>query len=141
MKTNNRSTLSGTDVTSHKNVRGKKTRNPGYKPGDHWVQCDICASSVRSSDARLTWDNMVVCPDDWEPRHPQDFVRGRSDNMAAQGLVRTESEDVFVGSRCTSNTAIPGKAIPGCMVASVVYGFALKADLTPIPPPTFGPLL
>ena len=84
-----------------RNVRGKRTRNPGYEPGNNWVECDICASTIRSQDARLTWDNYVVCPDDWEPRHPQDFVRGRQDRISAAGdgelgLVRSESEDVFV---------------------------------------------
>jgi hypothetical protein len=66
-----------------KNVRGKKTRSPSYKPGDHWVQCDRCASIIRSSDAMQTWDGLIVCPDDWEIRHPQDFVRGRSEDIAA----------------------------------------------------------
>ncbi len=69
-------------------------RSPGYIPGDHWVTCDRCGFDVRSSRARKTWDGLVVCPDDWEPRHPQDFVRGREDRQAAQGLVRPEPAEV-----------------------------------------------
>ncbi len=81
-----------------RNVRGKRNRNPGYKPNDHWVQCDRCAANILSSDAMITWDNLVVCPDDWEIRHPQDFVRAKADDITAKDPRRSESEDVFVTS-------------------------------------------
>lgn len=74
----------------------RTTRNPGFKPGDHWVQCDKCSKILRSSKARITWDNLIVCPKDWEPRHPQDMIRSKEDNQAAKGLVRPESDDVFI---------------------------------------------
>lgn len=81
-----------------KDVKGKKTRNPGYLPGNHWVACDRCGIAVRSKDAMKTWDDLVVCPNDWEPRHPQDFVRGVEDVTAAQGLVNSEPSDLFASS-------------------------------------------
>ena len=59
----------------------KKTRNPGYKAGDNWVICDKCGFAIYGSEAKETWDGLVVCPEDWEPRHPQDFVRGKRDNI------------------------------------------------------------
>jgi len=80
---------------TQRNVRGKKTRNPGFEAGNHWVQCDRCAAAIRAEDALETWDNLIVCPDDWEIRHPQDFVRGRYDDIRAKGLVRSEAADVF----------------------------------------------
>lgn len=76
-----------------KNARNKKTRNPGFKTGDHWVSCDVCACTIRASDSMKTWDNRVVCPDDWEPRHEQDFVRSRQDKQTPQGNVRPEPAD------------------------------------------------
>ena len=79
-----------------RNVRNKKTRNPGYIPGDHWVECDRCGSAIRSSEAMPTWDNLLVCPDDFEPRHEQDFVRSRQDDQSPKGNVSTESPDRFV---------------------------------------------
>lgn len=75
---------------------GKKTRNPGFEPGNHWVTCDICGFNIRSSDAKETWDNLVVCPEDWEPRQPQDFVRGVGEDQSPKGLTRTEPTDTFI---------------------------------------------
>lgn len=63
---------------------GKHTRNPGYIPGDHWVTCDRCGFHIRASDAMETWDGLIVCPEDWEPRHPQDFVRTRADKQSVR---------------------------------------------------------
>jgi hypothetical protein len=37
-----------------------------------------------------------VCPDDWEPRHEQDFTRSTEDRIAAQGFVRLDPEPTFV---------------------------------------------
>lgn len=65
--------------------------NPGYIPGDHWVECSRCGFDCRASQAKKEWNGLVVCPKCWEPRHPQDFIRGRTDDQAAKGLVRPAS--------------------------------------------------
>ena len=75
---------------------GKKIRNPGWESGNHWVECDMCGFIIRAEDAKVTWDNLVVCPEDYEPRHPQDFVRAQEEDQAADEPVRPESEDTFV---------------------------------------------
>lgn len=111
------------DYRQSVNARGKKTRNPGWKAGDHWVQCDRCASAIRTSDSMVTWDNLIVCPDDWEIRHPQDFVRGRADNIAAKGLVRSESGDIFINETKAVTSA------PTNVMTSVV-GVAAQAEVT-----------
>lgn len=92
-----------------RNVRGKKTRNPGWEAGNHWVTCDRCGCAIRAKDAKKEWTGLWVCPDDWEPRHPQDFVRGRYDEIAAQEPVRPESPDIFVdrGPREEEENEIP----------------------------------
>lgn len=69
--------------------------NEGYQPGNHWVQCDECGFKVRANETRIRWDGMRVCLKDWEPRHPQDFVRGRRDRQRVPNP-RPESPDVFV---------------------------------------------
>ena len=94
--------------TPRKNVRGKRTRNPGYDPGNHWLDCDRCGCTIRKNDAMITWDDLVVCPDDWEPRHPQDFVRGRADDQSAKAPVRSEPVDTFIEvTRLPSVSTIP----------------------------------
>lgn len=66
-----------------------------YTSGDHYVICDRCGFKVRRSDARRTWDNLIVCPFDYEARHPQDFKRGRRDKIAVDDA-RPEQADIFL---------------------------------------------
>ena len=84
--------------------RNKHTRSPGYKPGDNWLVCDVCGCNVYSSAALERWDGAVVCKQDWEPRHEQDFVRARADKIKPDGLLRPEGEDDY--------TTIPGISGP-----------------------------
>ena len=71
------------------------TNDWGYVAGDHWVICDVCGFKYRSSRTRVRWDNLRVCTADWEPRHPQEYVRGRSDKIAVANP-RPRPVDVFV---------------------------------------------
>lgn len=70
-------------------------KNPGYIPGQNWCICDVCGFDFRAGQMRRRWDNLLVCPEDWEPRHPQDFVRGvRDDTRPA--VVNPPGPDVFI---------------------------------------------
>ena len=45
-----------------------------YIPGDFYQICDECGRKMRSSQTKLRWDGMIVCPADWEVRHPQELL-------------------------------------------------------------------
>ena len=45
-------------------------------PGDYNVICDVCGFKLKRSQTRKRWDGLLVCDADWEPRHPQDYVKG-----------------------------------------------------------------
>lgn len=66
--------------------------NPGFQPGNYWAVCDRCGFDYRIKDLKMTWDGLLVCDKDWEPRQPQDFVRTVVDTIAPQGPVRPEPE-------------------------------------------------
>jgi len=57
----------------------------------------------------------MVCPSDYEVRHPQEFVRGSADTQVPP-WTRPESSDTFVLA-CTTRTSIVGYASAGCMIA------------------------
>ena len=97
---------------------GKKTRNPGWKNGGHWVVCDVCSLVYRNKDMMKRWDGTVVCKYDFEARHPQDLIRAVKDDQTPVGYVRPEGEDTY-GSICTpeGRLAIAGRAVAGCSVA------------------------
>ena len=58
--------------------------------------CDRCGSKRWNDELRKEWDGLMVCADTcWEPRNPQDFVRGVQDKQNPP-WVRPEPADVFV---------------------------------------------
>jgi hypothetical protein len=62
--------------------------------GDWNIRCDRCGKKMKGSEARRTWEGYYVCAADWEPRHPQDFVKGVRENPTPP-FVRNPP-DVFV---------------------------------------------
>lgn len=77
-----------------------KDRNadPAWISGDPWLQCDRSGFKVRKSQTRQEWNGLIVRKVDWEPRHPQDFVRGRADKQSFPGARPEPVEDVFLGA-------------------------------------------
>ena len=47
----------------------------GYKRNSWNAICDVCGFEFKSNQLRERWDGFMVCRDDWETRHPQEFVR------------------------------------------------------------------
>ena len=52
-----------------------------YIPHEWNVVCDICSKKIKASEARQRWDGLIVCPSDFEHRHPQDYVRAKTDKI------------------------------------------------------------
>lgn len=46
-----------------------------YKPGTWNVICAVCGTTFKSDEIRKRWDGVLVCKDDWEPRHVLDFIK------------------------------------------------------------------
>ena len=71
-----------------------------YKKGDWNVICDYSGFKCKRSECKRTWDGFIVRADFHEPRHPQDFVRGRVDKMSVPpGESRSEATDTFITSQ------------------------------------------
>jgi len=54
----------------------------GFEPGLWKVQCDRCGFWMKSNALRAEWTGLRVCGDCWEPRHPQENIRGKADVQA-----------------------------------------------------------
>jgi len=93
---------------------GKKTRNPGYQPGNHWVKCDVCDFVYRDSEMFERWDGAVVCNHDWESRHPQDLTRGVEDKITPDGFIRPDDDANAGITVCITRSARAGQAEAGC---------------------------
>lgn len=75
-----------------------------YVPGDFYRICDRCGFKKRASETFRTWDGLYVCAEDFETRHPQDFVRGRKDHRSVPDA-RPEPLDNLGGPLQTNLTA------------------------------------
>jgi len=68
---------------------------PRYDRGDWNAICDACGKQLKASELRQRWDGLKVCNQDWEPRHPQDFVKGVADYQAPP-FTRPEQQNQFI---------------------------------------------
>jgi len=72
-----------------------------YDKGDWNSICDVCGRKYKASLLKQRWDGLMCCPQDWEIRQPQDFVRGVPDPQLVP-WVRDEPTDQFVPLHFTS---------------------------------------
>lgn len=89
---------------------------PHYDKGDWIAICDVCGRKYKASMLQRRWDGLMCCPDDWETRHPQDFVRGVPDPQAV-GWTRDEPQDQYTLG-CSTRTSIVGYASAGCAITA-----------------------
>lgn len=118
-----------------------------YKSGDWWVLCDSCNQKTPAHLIKKRWDGFMVCPDDWEVRHPQDFVKATIDKISVP-FSRPRSTDTFVELTLTTNisdtTTVRDttvnkdvyKVVPSVptffgTVTSEPLGFAVLGDFVP----------
>lgn len=66
-----------------------------YKAGKWKAICDQCGFEFYNDELRKRWDGLMVCHADWEPDHPQKFLRVREDSTSVPWS-RPEPPDVFV---------------------------------------------
>jgi hypothetical protein len=76
-----------------------------YRSGTYNGICDRCGSKFKFSDLKLEWDGLYVCTANgcWEPRQPQDYVKGVRDDMAVP--VSRPDTTIFTDT-ITANTVI-----------------------------------
>ena len=66
-----------------------------YISGQWNVICDVCGKKIKAGKAKQRWDGFIVCEEDYETRHPQDFVKARVDKISVP-FTRPRPVDVFV---------------------------------------------
>lgn len=61
--------------------------------GSYNAICPVCGWKYKASELKRRWDGLMVCPTDWETRHPMDFFRTIPDQKALP-FVLPDFEDV-----------------------------------------------
>jgi len=65
--------------------------------GNHLVIDDLTGHKYRNDEMRFTWQGFLVHKDDWDPKHPQLDLRGRSEKISVPDA-RERQDDKFVTS-------------------------------------------
>lgn len=66
-----------------------------WDSGSWWVLCDVCNKKTQANQTKQRWDGFIVCKEDWEVRHPQDFVKATTDKISVP-FTRPRGTDEFV---------------------------------------------
>lgn len=112
--------------------------------GDWNTICFECGNKFKASMMRRHWQGYWVCPQHWEPRHEQDFVKNVADNQVPPWM-QPPPADVFTHisavtptptpsptptpppspGLCTPDgqSAIPKYAVPGCCIPGFISPF------------------
>lgn len=76
---------------------------PSYKKGDWLVICDRDGFKYKASEMRKEWNGLIVHKNNFETRHPQEFVRGRKDDQSVP-WTRSEGADVEIDTSSWADT-------------------------------------
>lgn len=91
-----------------------------YAPGDWNIACSMCGRKRKASTLVKNWQGMWRCPEHNEPRHPQDFVKGVEEHMAAD-FVQNPTWTEVLSCDYEGASAIPARSMPGCCIPSLPY--------------------
>ena len=78
-----------------------------YDSGQFNLYCDVCKRKIKADDAKHRWDGFIVCPDDWESRQPQDFVKAKIDKIMVPFSRPVETYEWVPFTSCNSWTSAP----------------------------------
>ena len=83
-------------------------------PGNWKVACDVCDQWYASSEIKKRWDGRMVCPHDYEARHPATTYNYKT-HVSVPDFIRKSAADTFLPS-CDPNTILPrvGWGAVGC---------------------------
>ena len=105
-------------------MRNRHIAGSIWQSNNHWVVCDVCGLEYRVEDMRLRWDGAAVCKEDYEPRHPQEFIKGIRDDTSPVGdIINPEADDAF-------NSVIFCPLGPGATAGEAIAGCAVAGDTT-----------
>jgi len=90
-----------------------------YISGEFNVTCDVCSKKIKAHEARHRWDGLIVCKDDYEQRHAQDFVKATTDKITVP-FSRPVPEEIFTHT-CTMWTiqAVADQGTADCSQADL----------------------
>jgi len=99
-----------------------------YKDGDYNAICDECGKKYKFSQLKKRWDGLFVCSRDWEPRHPQDYLKGIRDNMSVP-ISRPEAANSFIAPFGVGISSIISMVVVAIRIKTIIIGVSSLASI------------
>lgn len=86
--------------------------------------CDICGLKFKASELQKDWRGLMVDKGCFEQRHPQDFLRVRSDDPSVP-WTRPQGSNILIGPACFlwDQSAFTGLGVCGCAITGKTFPF------------------
>lgn len=95
------------------------TGRADYLDLGNWnVACFECGRKRKASTMQKHWQGYYVCPEHWEPRQTQDFVRAIPEKPAPPWV--QPMSDVFVGNFCSTRDGRADYAEADCAIVGYI---------------------
>lgn len=111
-----------------------------FKSGEWNVWCMVCNRKIKSGLALKRWDGLIVCPEDYENRHPLDFLRTRQERItvpfsAPTSFIQFDSPTYPPYPFCTQegSSGVASFAVAGCMRPNLGFPNGLPVTAPEIP--------
>ena len=104
-----------------------------YRSGTYNGICDRCGSKFKFSDLKLEWDGLYVCTANgcWEPRQPQDYVKGVMDDMSVP-VSRPDQPPVYIQDEIVTETPVISLSFIKSLLKSLAVSVSSLAVIIPI---------
>lgn len=91
--------------------------------GDWNAVCYQCGRKRKASTMKKHWQGYYVCPEHWEPRQTQDFVRSVPDIQTPPWAQPMPADTFRLTCSSEDQSAIPRRAEPGCVRPGFISPF------------------
>lgn len=105
-----------------------------YKKNDANAICDVCGQKFKLSQLRKRWDGLWVCKQDFEYRHPQEYIKARHEQFTLP-VIKPRPPDVFIPFNYTKEIV---DALSLTDDITTVVDYTIYIPLQPVPSRDFG---
>lgn len=94
--------------------------------GDWNAVCYQCGRKRKASELRKHWQGYYVCPEHWEPRQTQDFVRSVPDNQTPPWAQPMPADTFTFGAELVTESSSMEENFDTLMTETTSYPLATE---------------
>lgn len=83
-----------------------------YKSGAWNVICQVCGFKYKNEEVQRRWDGLLVCKDDFETRHPSDFLKPHKEKIGVPYTAPEPTDTFITVTYVASTVGVQDSTIP-----------------------------